>query len=216
VFSFSGNATMKSVNVDTDPAKFARFNNFKLTGANSDFLLVSNKAIWSGAVSYAGYRTTKGYNVLLADIDELYDQFAWGIKKHPLSIRNFCDQLIDNNSVAPRFLLLLGKSVLSQNARSGAGYGLNLVPTYGEPASDQIFTSHLNTTKFAPEIATGRIAAQNDVDVNAYLNKLISFEMQQTLPPSAWMKNVLHFGGGTDLNRTRFFIKQAKCLQTDH
>ncbi|MBK7682168.1 MAG: hypothetical protein IPJ26_06725 [Bacteroidetes bacterium] len=39
VFSFSGNATMKSVNVDTDPAKFARFNNFKLTGANSDFFI---------------------------------------------------------------------------------------------------------------------------------------------------------------------------------
>lgn len=213
VFSFSGNATMKSVNVDTDPVKFARFNNFKLTGANSDFLLVSNKSIWNGALSYAGYRTTKGYNVLLADIDELYDQFAWGIKKHPLSIRNFCDQLIDNNSVDPRFLLLLGKSVLSQNARSGTAYGLNLIPTYGEPASDQIFTSHLNTNKFAPEIATGRISVQNDVDVNAYLNKLISFELQQTLPPSDWMKNVLHFGGGTDLNEQNFLSSKLSVYE---
>lgn len=200
VFSFSGNATMKSVNADTDPSKFARFNNFKVTGANADFLLISNKSIWTGATAYAGYRTTKGFNVLLADIDELYDQFAWGIKKHPLSIRNFCDQLIDNNAVAPKFMLLLGKSVLSQNARSGSAYNLNLIPTYGEPASDQIFTSHLNTSQFTPEIATGRIAAQNDADVTAYLNKLISFELQQTLPPTSWMKNVLHFGGGTDLN----------------
>ncbi|MFN0189513.1 MAG: C25 family cysteine peptidase, partial [Bacteroidia bacterium] len=150
---------------------------------------------------------------LLADIDELYDQFAWGIKKHPLSIRNFCDQLIDNNSIAPKFMLLLGKSVLSQNARSGAPYGLNLIPTYGEPASDQIFTSHLNTSKFTPEIATGRIAAQNDADVTAYLNKLISFELQQTLPPSAWMKNVLHFGGGTDLNEQNFLSSKLNVYK---
>jgi Peptidase family C25 len=200
VFSFTGNATMKSVNADTDPAKFARFNNFKVTGANADFLLISNKHIWTGANSYAAYRTSKGFNVLLADIDELYDQFSWGIKKHPLSIRNFCDQLIDNNAVTPKYLLLLGKSVLSQNSRGGSAYNQNLIPTHGEPASDQIFTSHLNTTKFTPEIATGRVAAQNEADVTAYLDKLISFELQQTLPPSSWMKNVLHFGGGTDLN----------------
>lgn len=199
VFSLSGNATMKSVNTDPDPSKFARFNNLKLNGANADFLLVSNKAIWNGASVYANYRALKGFNVLFCDIDELYDQYAWGIKKHPLSIRNFCDELLDNNVVAPRFLLLLGKSVLSQNARAGAAYALNLVPTYGEPASDQIYTSHLNTNKFTPEIATGRIAAQNEADVTAYLNKLISFELQQTLPPAPWMKNVLHFGGGTDI-----------------
>jgi len=200
VFNFTGNATMKSVNADTDPSKYARFNNFKMTGATSDFLLISNKTIWTGATSYAAYRTLKGYEVLLCDVDELYDQYSWGIKKHTLSIRNFCDQLIDNNAIAPKYLFLLAKSVLSQNARSGSAYAMNLIPTYGEPASDLMYTSHLNSNSFIPELATGRVSAQNNADVTAYLDKIISYELQQSLPPEAWMKNVLHFGGGTDLN----------------
>lgn len=199
VLSASGNLTVKTVNADTDPAHYARFNNFEVAGAGKNFLIVSNKKIWTAANTYANYRSTKGYNVLLTDVDELYDQFAWGIKKHISSIRNFADYLIDHNSTKPEYLLLLGKSVLSQNSRAGSAYEMNLVPTYGEPASDQMFTAKLNTPDFVQELATGRIAAQNNDDVTAYLNKLIAFENQQDLPPELWMKNVLHFGGGTDL-----------------
>lgn len=199
VFGATGNLSIRTVNTDPDPNRYARFNNFEEQGVGKDFLMVSNKKIWNTANAYATYRTSKGYNVLLADIDELYDQFAWGIKKHVLSIRNFADFLIDHNTVKPEYLLLLGKSVLSQNARSGSAYEQNLIPTYGEPASDQMFTAKLNSADFVQELATGRIAAQNDADVIAYLNKLTSFESQQDNPPSLWMKNVLHFGGGTDI-----------------
>ena len=41
---------------------------------------------------YATYRSSAdggGYKVGIYDIDELVDQFAFGIKKHPLSIKNF-------------------------------------------------------------------------------------------------------------------------------
>jgi Peptidase family C25 len=198
VYTQSGNATLRAVNSDPDPNKYARFNNLKDQGAGKNFLIVSNKKIWNGANAYANYRQSKGYDVLLADVDELYDQYAFGIRKHVRAIRQFVDLQLDNNSPKPEYLLLLGKSVLSQDARSGLGYDMNLVPTYGEPASDQMYTAKLNTPDFRQEIATGRISAQNEDDVTAYLNKLISFETQQANPPSSWMKNVLHFGGGTD------------------
>ncbi|MBL7924115.1 MAG: hypothetical protein JNL88_07950 [Bacteroidia bacterium] len=213
VFSFSGNALMKSVNSDPDPNKFARFNHFGVSGANADFLLVYNKAIATGAAAYAAYRNSKGYTVLTADIDELYDQFAWGIRKHVLGIRNFADYMIDQGTTDPKYMLLLGKSVLSQNARSGAAYALNLIPTYGEPASDQMFSARLNTTAFKPEIATGRVAAQNEADVTAYLDKLISFELQQSLPPAVWMKNVLHFGGGTDIGEQNLLASKLNVYK---
>lgn len=199
VFGLNGNAHIKAVNTDPDPNKFARFTNFAVAGNQASFLIVSHKSIWNGAKDYAAYRTLKGFNVLLADVDELFDQFAWGVRKHVLGIRRFADFLIDNNTTPPAHLLLLGKSVLGQDARTGANYNLNLVPTFGEPASDQMYTARLNSGYFRPEISTGRISAQNEADVTAYLDKLIAFEQQQTLPPAAWMKNVLHFGGGTDI-----------------
>lgn len=199
VFSLNGNATLRTVNVNPDPAVFARFNNFSEQGLGKEFLMISNRKIWTGAQNYATYRQSRGYDVLLTDVDELYDQYAWGIRKHARAIRNFTDQMLDINVTKPRHLLLLGKSVLNQNARSGSAYDLNLVPTYGEPASDQMFSARLNTTSFVQEIGTGRVSAQNEADVTAYLNKLISYENRQDAPPVNWMKNVLHFGGGTDL-----------------
>lgn len=200
VFGFNGNAVISPVNPEPDPLRYARFTNYLEQGANADFLMVSHRNLWTGAQSYAAYRNSKGYNVLLADVNELYDQFAWGIRKHVRGIRQFSDFMLDNVNPKPKYLLFLGKSVLSQNARSGNGYNLNLVPTYGEPASDQMFTARLNTGIFQQELATGRIAAQNNTDVQAYLDKLIAFELQQSLPPALWMKNVLHFGGGTNID----------------
>ena len=78
VYTQSGNATLRTVNADTDPARYARFNNLKDQGAGKNFLIVSNKKIWTGANAYANYRQSKGFNVLLTDVEELYDQYAYG------------------------------------------------------------------------------------------------------------------------------------------
>lgn len=200
VYLLNGNATISPVNAEATGAGFARFTNFQQTGINADYLIVSHQSIWTKATDYKNYRATKGFTPLLADVDELYDQFAWGVRKHPISIRCFADFMIDHFGTTPKYLFLLGKSVMIANSRNGLGYAMNLVPTFGNPASDQMFTSHLNTQFFQPELATGRLAAQNDADVTAYLNKVISFEDQQALPPALWMKSVLHFGGGSNLS----------------
>jgi len=173
VFYSSGNVTIESVNKDPNPNTYARFTNFKVMGATSDFLIVSHRALWTGANAYAAYRNTKGYSSLLVDVNELYDQFAWGIRQHPQSIRSFSDYMIDNAAGYPKYLLFLGKGIMLPDARSGVGHSLNFVPTWGEPSSDQLFTSKLNSNKFIPELATGRIAATSNDDVTAYLNKLI-------------------------------------------
>ncbi len=197
IMNASGNVTISNINDDPDPNVTGRFINYLEAAANADYIMISNKLIWNAALDYKAYRATTNHTPFLADVDQLYDQFSWGIRKHPLSIRLFADFLLDNMSTPPQYLFLLGKSVISHDARNGVGYAKNLVPTYGEPASDQMFTSQLNTTEFKPEMATGRLAAQSDADVQLYLNKVMSFEAQQQLAPAEWMKKVLHFGGGS-------------------
>jgi Peptidase family C25 len=176
------------------------FTNFIELGSNKDFLIVSNKLIWNKAVDYGAYRDSTGHSSLLADVDELYDQFAWGIKKHPLSIRNYADYLIDNTSPKPKYLFLIGKAVMSNNART-TSYNANLVPTFGEPSSDMMFTSRLNGAQFIPELATGRLAAIDENDVMNYLDKVRVYEATQGIQsPQEWMKRVLHFGGGSNFD----------------
>ncbi len=174
------------------------FSNFNFLANNKEYLIITHKMFWNAASAYAAYRDSTNHPSLMADIDELYDQFAWGIPKHPIAIRNFCDFLLDNQNPKPKFLFLIGKSVISLSSRSGSNYALNTVPTYGEPPADQMFTSKLNTSQFKPEIATGRLSAQTESDIYNYLNKIRQYEAAQRQFPAAWMKRILHFGGGNN------------------
>lgn len=193
--------------VSSDPMRFARYINYQYI-SEADFLIISHQSLWNKATDYKNYRTATGYNTLLVDIDELYNQFSYGIQKHPLSIRNFCEFTVDTFTVKPEYLLLLGKSVSSIRNRIGAGYeaaatlnsswNKNLIPSFGYPPSDILLVSGFNDTIPRPEMAVGRIPASNESDVQAYLDKLMAHDMQLQQCPQEWMKQVLHFGGGNN------------------
>jgi len=192
--------------VNAEMSNYAKFTNYNSLPYNtSDYLIVTHKKLISEVENYKNYRTFTGYKVLVADVDELYDQFAYGINKHPLSIRNFARFALQNFSDSAKFLFLVGKSLNAVNYRNNASnYANTLVPTIGVPCSDNLFTSRIIDTLYQPAIPTGRLAAQNEAHVSLYLNKVIEYEsaqqIAQTAPP-LWMKNVLHFGGGSDISQ---------------
>ncbi|NNC86562.1 MAG: hypothetical protein HKN75_10820 [Bacteroidia bacterium] len=175
-----------------EPVRFGRFLNFETN--KGDYLIITHKKLISAANQYSSYRSTTGFNPLIVDIDELYYQFAYGIEKHPLAIKNFNRYIYDNWSPRAKHMFLLGKSIAYDEARSGNAISrLNLVPTFGVPPSDQMLSTQITDTSFRTSISTGRIAANNEQEVLDYLDKVIGHE---TAPKDAWMKNVLHFGGG--------------------
>jgi hypothetical protein len=173
------------------------FTDFSLLQADSAFVIVSAPRLWSVATDYEAYRSSAAggsRNVVLANIWELYDQFAWGQSHNPLAIRHFCGYLYDTFPTPPAHLLLFGKSIEGSTSRYGY-MGLNLVPTMGYPASDNLITAGLFTPgTWSSSVPTGRIAAQDSTSARWYLDKVIEYENN---PPAEWMKHVLHFGGGT-------------------
>lgn len=206
----SGGFSIAPVSVDPDPARYAKFNNFSYNNnglIQYDYLMVSHKSLRGPGLvdpvkDYKDFRNLPeggAYTVLLADIDELYDQFAWGINKHPLSIRNFVRFALDTFPTLPnpKYLFLVGKSIHADKARTNlSNYALNLVPTYGHPASDQIIVSRIHDNIFHPEIAVGRLSARTPQDVQMYLDKVKDHDEWLSQPPEEWMKQILHFGGG--------------------
>ena len=204
---FNNVAAITPVNMDLN--NYAKFTNFNASPNNaSDYLIVTHKSLMSAVQDYKNYRLSTGYNVLIADVDELYDQFAYGIKKHPLAIRNFARFAFSKFIMKPKFLFLIGKSLNAVDYRFDAtNYANTLVPTFGVPPSDNLFTSRIIDTLYQPAIPTGRLAAQNIGHVTLYLNKVIEYETAQIMAqqepqqnPPLWMKNVLHFGGGGNIN----------------
>jgi hypothetical protein len=188
------------------------FTNYALFSADSAYIIVYPKKLNSSALDYKNYRAFNIYggqhNVIMADIDELYDQFAYGIVKSPLSIKGFSNFLINTYPTPPNNLLLLGKSLSPTLCRTNTtNYANCLVPSFGNPACDGLFTVGLNGSTYESGIATGRIAAKSDAQVLLYLNKVKDYENLLNNPPAEWKKRALHFGGGkTNIEQRSFKV----------
>ncbi len=190
----------------------AQFTDYAASAVDSAYIIVSHKLLWSSAINYKNYRSTingGSQNVVLADIDELYDQFAYGIGKSPLSIRGFCDFMIHtasvNSLVAPQNLFLLGKSLhVSWTRQYPPNYQSCLVPSFGNPSSDNLITSGLVGNTIAPAISTGRLSATSTTQVDDYYNKVQQFEFPSN-QTGEWKKEVLHFGGGANFSEQNAF-----------
>jgi len=185
--------------VSTNPLHFARFRNFSDPEfANPTFIMVTHASLWAAAEQYRNYRISTGQRVLMVDIDELYHQFGYGTWKHPLALRNFIRYLLSlHPQNPPTYLFLLGKGIDARFSRNNAAhFAANLIPSAGDPSSDALITSGLDGRLFAPALATGRLAARNPAHVLLYLNKVKQYEEAQR-QPQEWMKQILHFGGGS-------------------
>ncbi|MFH1320028.1 MAG: C25 family cysteine peptidase [Bacteroidota bacterium] len=193
------------------------FRDYSDIDPDSAFVIITHKSLLAEANLYANYRSTiagGSHNTIVADIDELYDQFAYGIIKHPMAIRGFADLILHKWTTPPQHLFLIGKSIWASKCRHVTNYSNNLVPTMGEPPSDNMLTAGLNGTMYEPAIPTGRLAAQTPGDVSDYLNKVDEYENNKYLPQEIhgkeWMKNVLHFGGGANVAQQQQFANYLK------
>lgn len=183
------------------------------TSDDSAFVIITPQKFINEANSYKAYRQTMlggSHDVIVAVMDELTDQFAYGIEKHPLAIRNFCRFLMDSLPTVPQNIFLLGKSVQHRQLMEApaSSWSVSLIPSMGIPPSDNLLTAAIKTTNyFTPEIPIGHLAAQTGADVTNYLAKVQQHEAPLTGPPETydWKKHVLHFAGGTDAPQQSMF-----------
>ncbi|GAB4448410.1 MAG: hypothetical protein OHK0036_03880 [Bacteroidia bacterium] len=181
---------------------------------DSAFIIITHTSLLFSANQYKQYRESSlggNHNVILADIEELYEQFAYGTPKHPQAIRNFCKYLIDNMPSPPKYLLLIGKGITYEYSNQGDSLNQNLVPTMGWPACDLLLTAKLHSNNdLKPEIPTGRIAALNNTQVLNYLNKVQQFENPDIVD---WKKQALHFAGGINASEQSTFLGYMNNLK---
>lgn len=184
---------IKAVKSKTSPGA-GYFTDYSDVTNKGDFIILTHSSLWSSATQYKNYRQSTGYTVSLVDVNELYNQFGYGITKHPQSIREFLKYASFQWSSVPKYLLILGKGIQVNSIRSSiTAFNNCLVPTMGYPSTDIFFSSALLSSSYRPDIPTGRIAAKSDYEVTMYLDKVKEYESNST---AEWMKNILHFGGG--------------------
>ncbi len=190
------------------------FTDYALSSNQGSYLIVSHPSLFSDASGlnqverYRQYRSSAaggGYNATIIDITQLTDQFAFGIKHHPLAIRNFVSMALARYALPPSYLFLIGKGLKYTEFRrneSDPNIGkLALLPTFGTPASDNLLTAS-RLGKY-PLLPVGRLSAITGAEIGVYLEKVKQFELaqksgNQTLSGKGWMKNLAHLTGGLD------------------
>lgn len=180
-----------------------------------DYIIISHPILYSGTngmnpvQAYADYRSSVNggsHKVIVVEIDQLVDQFAFGIKKHPLSIKNFLRYARNTFSMQLTNVFLIGRGMAyNEYARNQQNYQaelLNLVPTFGNPASDNMLSSE-GPADPIPVTPIGRLSAINAEEVENYLEKVIEYETiqrtgAQNSEERAWMKNFVHVTGASE------------------
>ncbi|HMC86224.1 MAG TPA: C25 family cysteine peptidase, partial [Chitinophagaceae bacterium] len=108
---------------------------------------------------------------------------------------------------APQFVLLVGHGTAynsyNANIADPLADQLNMVPTFGWPASDNLLSSP-DVLSAVPATPIGRISAINPLEVSNYLEKVKEYESAQknnanTIEDRAWMKNVMQVTGASEV-----------------
>lgn len=180
---------------------------FRPIDVSANFIVISHTSLMKPAGgfpdavrAYAGYRSSAtggGFDTLVVDIQQLYDQFSYG-ETTPLAIYHFMKYLVNNGN--PDYLFLIGKALLVSNKfyrrpKSDFTY-YDLVPTAGDPGSDILYTAGLNGAVHEAAVPTGRLGASSPEEVINYLGKVI--EKESTPFTQLWRKNLLHLSGGNN------------------
>ncbi|HEX6431293.1 MAG TPA: hypothetical protein VF008_26565, partial [Niastella sp.] len=128
-FALPGTATSRQMvlvsgeaaNISTVNILITRnFIDYENVANQGDYVIISNPILYTGTngnnpvEDYRNYRASAaggGHKPIISDINELVDQFAFGIKQHPLSIRNFIRYARLKFTGGLKFVFLMGKGV---------------------------------------------------------------------------------------------------------
>ena len=190
------------------------FIDYSLPANQGNYVIVSHPNLFNDGAGnnnvekYRLYRSSAAggsYNAIVVDVNQLTDQFAFGIKHHPAAVRNFGYFALANFTTAPKYFYLIGKGLTYPDFKSHESDPnidkLALVPTFGTPASDNLLLA--KRTESYSQINIGRLSAISGSEVGDYLDKVKQFELIQSTGPQTnankgWMKNTAQITGAID------------------
>jgi hypothetical protein len=242
-----GNRTHKVLIADAaKPFKPKRAKDYKINFRNLNpnhynYIILTNKRLMKEASgskpnvpapqAYAEYRASAaggGYDVVLLDVDQVYNQFHYGDYSSN-AIRRMTRYM--STPARPTQLFIIGKGVkyadddykstyypgkfsyYQVGARHPRAYEFDLVPTGIVPASDLIFSADFRNGSYVPAVPTGRISVTTPEGIIAYLNKVKEYEAVKE--GEAWRKNILQLGGGkttSEINQITAYLKGYKAI----
>jgi len=143
-----------------------------------DSVMISHRSFIEAIKSLKQLRESQGLSVALADLEDVYDEFSFGVK-NPKAIKDFLSFAKTKWKKSPKFVLLVGDASFDPKNYYGYGYW-DFVPTklidtqYLETASDDWFVDFNDDG--LPEMAIGRLPVRTLEETNVIVSKIMGYE----------------------------------------
>ncbi|MFC2172929.1 C25 family cysteine peptidase, partial [Acidobacteriota bacterium] len=155
---------------------------------SADYLIITHKDFALPAQALGDYRSAQnGYDVFLADIEDIYDEFSAG-NVDPQAIKDFLYYVFYNWNKAPTFVLLVGDSSYDYKDQYGywrPGYEQTFFvpsmhyfmidPALRRASADSLFVQITGDDHF-PEYLIGRIPVRTEDQMWDQYNKIVEYE----------------------------------------
>ncbi len=146
------------------------------------YVIIAHNSFLDAANRLANHRQTHDqFNTLVVDIQDIYDEFAWGLSD-PVAIRDFLKTAYQTWSIQPELVLLFGDG--NYDYKNNAGTSLpNFIPPYetnelneiNSRAMDEWYTYVSGQDNYG-DLAIGRFPAQNAQDARILVDKVIAYD----------------------------------------
>ncbi len=186
----------KSISLDRPSALISGYHNAR-------YVIIVPKSLKDAALRLENYRKSKGLNAETIDVQDIYDEFNFGIKS-PYAIRDFLRHTYSSpnwngTQGSPLYIMLIGDAaVLSKNVANN----LDLIPaqfiqtvSHG-PAISDYWYSLADDQDILADFFVGRLPVSTVTQLDAVIDKIITYE--QSNLPGNWKNKVLYIGGQSD------------------
>ena len=162
-----------------------------------DYIIITHELFFDAVQDLKQYREDKGHRVEVVKIQDIYDEFSYGIKD-ARAIKDFLTYAYNNwNSTGhPTYVLLVGDASIDYRDDTGnfSKGNIDFVPTYliqtftlGDTPSDNWFVC-VNGTDLLPDMFMGRMCVKTVTDVTSIVNKIKAYEQGTA---GTWTKKVI-------------------------
>jgi len=171
--------------------------------SGADYILITHRDLgWAQngdanrwLTDLVAHRQAQGLRVQVVDIEDIYDEFSFGIKS-PGALKDFLSYAYRNwPQLAAQYVLLVGDSTYDPKDHWGEADDTAYLPTYlmftdfkGETVTDQWFVTFSGDDAVA-DMHIGRLPAADTAQATTMVDKIIAYE--SAVNARTWTNNLL-------------------------
>lgn len=160
----------------------------------ADYLFITHRSLLTSTQQLAAYRQSQGLSTFVVDVQEVYNQYGYGIF-HPVAIRDYLADAVSNWNNPPVYVLLVGEGNWNfKNYESSYGTEPILMPpnlAFVDPWQGEVDSTNLLAAvagdDILPDVAIGRLLVSTPEEFETVFQKIVDYEHA---PAQGWQNRV--------------------------